>query len=1141
MPTAEEAAAANLAWRAVNAPETVTSSEQPQAQQYAQQYWNVERPQQEARDAAVQQTIYANRQMINRQEGLSYGGTHTLPQLAALYGSAERGRAAYASEDEYYDANPSSNFQNLTNQYAASRNMMVGSQGAYAATGQLALNTTAGEGGFTGRAATYKAAYDREVYGIGAPDNEVEYYRRNALEAATERPGFTAPTTLGDTQTRQARAGYSMFSQAMGLTGDSVASDYQFTGQMLEYQRQAAYATPTRRDETFYMNEIQKWAQAPVEQASAYHHIGMDSGVPIPANPFEYQADLAVEFLKGAPQKSSEFFSPVSGEMSKSLPGGEGIQQFAWREAVAVDRGARRQDMPGQVSFMAAITKLGQATGQYGPYGRLYGGPEYPGSEWTPAKATEFPASQITWSGEEMKGAGEGRLVGSKMLASSPTYGGTGNGELPAPFRSTSSPATQTESVSKIGFDIPTIGFVGFDAPGFAVSGAKSLESIESGIRERVPSAAVGEMVVKQYQRVNPFTAPITGATEVATFLTEKTFGVGSSEAIAAKGREDLVYSFTPLAGQYQTFYEHPAMTGVSLAAGVGFGVVGGTASKAYSFTRGAIAEKVISQGGKWRQAEQGLNFVATQGPRALGVLYAADVGYRATEGGTNLSPVSVITKTRGLVMQEAVPMGIGFGAGYTGSKAAISAVATTVRELPVTMSGQPGTTTRIIPTETPFTGKSFYEKATSQIPTFTQIKGKYIEWRTPATAMSSGSGKYVVAGRPAPNLGFTGGRSRPNPSLAKNAANMEFYSGRLKSRPSAPSQATGKLGYIMTKAQPENVGSITLTGMGGESGVTGFVAGSKVLSGKEFMPTQKPVSMADIVAKRSMREAKMEAPSIDITTKSGSGLAIAQKSAMAPQELVRQQMSAPRSQGMYQYQGRQRGYSESYEYEPVSRLPPGMDRPLPARQELITEFSPVSETRTRTGLMLMQEQRVFPISMLAMRQVPLQVPQSRTELASAQNTALGFASASANLNRNMIEQMQRPSLRNDEMLIPGLAITQKTSLLLVPALVNVPRMPGTPPTGTPRTPTPRTPRVPGTDIPFNPIPETPRTRIPDNPVLVPMGFLPPMFGGGTGSSSGYRRGRSWINVHAVGAERLVETRWSMPEFRMPKMKGFRF
>ncbi len=378
MPTAEEAAAANLAWRAVNAPSTVTASEQAQAQQYSNQYWNVERPAQEARDAAIQQTIYQNRLAINAQEGLSYGGTHTEAQLRALSGSASVGQQSYEEERSYYESNPSSEYSRIVGQYNASRNAIASSNDKYyPATGWMSLNTTAGAGEYTGRAAQYKAAFEREVYGIGAPNNEQEYYRRQAEQAAVERPGYVAPADLGDIRTQQIRQGYGMFAQAVGLAGGDIASDYQMTGRLLETQRQAAYTTPERRDERFFMGELQKWAEIPVEKSSAYHDIGMESGKAIPANPYEYQADLAVEFLKGSPDKASEFFSPVSGEMSRHLPGGQGVQEYAWDEAITdykrqnVDA---RTPYPERVSFMEGVTYLGAAEGKYGPYGKLAGG-----------------------------------------------------------------------------------------------------------------------------------------------------------------------------------------------------------------------------------------------------------------------------------------------------------------------------------------------------------------------------------------------------------------------------------------------------------------------------------------------------------------------------------------------------------------------------------------------------------------------------------------------------------------------------------------------------------------------------------------------------------------------------------------------
>lgn len=250
----------------------------------------------------------------------------------------------------------------------------------------------------------------------GGGGNTGNVYERIAMQNVVERPGYTLPKDLGDITTQRVMTGYEAFSEAMGMVGIRVASPTTVAGQVLEAQREAAYATPSRRDETFFMGELQKWAENYVETASAYHHVGMEAGVPIPANRFEYQGDLAVEFLKGAPVRASEFFSPVSGEMSQHLPGGEGVQQYAWREAVAVDRinEGKPAQMPEQVSFMDAVKYLGAAEGKYGPYGVLWGAEK-------DKVVTEVTADLIV-----------GHPVEHKTM-------------YPAPFISTSVPAATTE------------------------------------------------------------------------------------------------------------------------------------------------------------------------------------------------------------------------------------------------------------------------------------------------------------------------------------------------------------------------------------------------------------------------------------------------------------------------------------------------------------------------------------------------------------------------------------------------------------------------------------------------------------------------------------------------------------------------
>ncbi len=219
---------------------------------------------------------------------------------------------------------------------------------------------------------------------FGGGGNVVRYanteLERQAILDASNRPGFTNPFTLGDIKTEAITKGYSMFYSLMGGARSGLASPDLVLGRTIETQREAAFSTPGRRDERFFGNELQKWAQNKVELSSAYHNIGMIAGIPIPANRFEYQGDLAVEFLKGTPQRAVDRFSPVSGEMSAYLPGvghKYGLQEYAWDEALAYDRG---QPMPGQKLYMNAVEYLGGGEGRYGPYGKLYGGIDNGGS-----------------------------------------------------------------------------------------------------------------------------------------------------------------------------------------------------------------------------------------------------------------------------------------------------------------------------------------------------------------------------------------------------------------------------------------------------------------------------------------------------------------------------------------------------------------------------------------------------------------------------------------------------------------------------------------------------------------------------------------------------------------------------------------
>jgi hypothetical protein len=258
-------------------------------------------------------------------------------------------------------------------------------------------------------------------------------YEQQAINEAPLRPGFTEAANLGDTRTQMAVQGVSIL-RSFGM---NVASEAVMMGRTLEGQRQAAFKTPGQTDDRYYSGELQKWVENKVELSSTYHHIGMKVGIPIPANRFEYQGDLAVELLKGAPRKDSEMFSPVSGEMAPYLPQfegrGEGIQDYAWRLSEYGTRGA------GEVSYSPGIEKLLSSEGQYGPYGVLWGARKE-GSNPSVIEARGISVSEdyVPFKGASIRGGGVVAEVGTRIDATSPQNVEVlmAGGALPKPFTS---------------------------------------------------------------------------------------------------------------------------------------------------------------------------------------------------------------------------------------------------------------------------------------------------------------------------------------------------------------------------------------------------------------------------------------------------------------------------------------------------------------------------------------------------------------------------------------------------------------------------------------------------------------------------------------------------------------------------------
>jgi len=424
MPTAEEAAAANAAYRAANGlPPDATNTAiltSAQGQAYLQQQAQLAAQQDASNEAAKQQIAFSQPRDDNN-----------VPRSAA--------------------------FNAINAEYQQQRNSVVGSSPTYQ---QGSFQATVPTGGVaTGRAGEYAAAwtpltpskYSQELANQPAistvPVHDISSnaptrqellfgysdYEQQAINEAPLRPGFTEAANLGDTRTQMAVQGVSIL-RSFGM---NIASEDVMMGRILEAQRQAAFKTPGQTDDRYYSGELQKWVENKVELSSTYHHIGMKAGIPIPANRFEYQGDLAVELLKGAPRKDSERFSPVSGEMAPHLPQfegrGEGIQDYAWRLSEYGTLGA------GPVSYSPGIEKLLSSEGQYGPYGVLWGARKGGGNPSViGARNITVSEDYVPFKGASIKGGGVVAEVGTRIDATSPQNVEVlmAGGALPKPFRS---------------------------------------------------------------------------------------------------------------------------------------------------------------------------------------------------------------------------------------------------------------------------------------------------------------------------------------------------------------------------------------------------------------------------------------------------------------------------------------------------------------------------------------------------------------------------------------------------------------------------------------------------------------------------------------------------------------------------------
>ena len=184
--------------------------------------------------------------------------------------------------------------------------------------------------------------------------------------------------------------------------------------------------------------------------------------------------------------------------------------------------------------------------------------------------------------------------------------------------------------------------------------GLSGYDKLNQGVRDflRLPKPAEGEAAMRIAGLFNPFTIVPTVAAITAETISPERAG-------DARAMESLV----GFRGQYTQFYEQPLLVPISYAAGAVFGTGAKAVEGVYGASRAGAAELIISRGQTARAAEMYSGFVMEKAPLVLAGMYGVSIAARSTEGFTNFQPENVVPKARGIVMQEAVPMGYGFSA----------------------------------------------------------------------------------------------------------------------------------------------------------------------------------------------------------------------------------------------------------------------------------------------------------------------------------------------------------------------------------------------------------------------------------------------------------------------------------------------
>lgn len=179
------------------------------------------------------------------------------------------------------------------------------------------------------------------------------------------------------------------------------------------------------------------------------------------------------------------------------------------------------------------------------------------------------------------------------------------------------------------------------------VAGRSGYEQFKQNIRDvlKLPTPEVGEKAVQ----LTALALPVISILTLPSVIAE---AKGDKEAARYTGMIE------PLKGQYAQFYKEPLLAPISAGIGAALGGITGVGAKYYPAIRAAA--------GEGRAIGAMDTFITNVAPKVLGGLYAADIAGRSVDYSVSGIKPEAVSKARGIVLQEAVPMGAGFGVGFS-------------------------------------------------------------------------------------------------------------------------------------------------------------------------------------------------------------------------------------------------------------------------------------------------------------------------------------------------------------------------------------------------------------------------------------------------------------------------------------------